>query len=208
MTTSSLGLAKSIWYKRPWFLITVVVMVIVAISLITDLPRPITKAQDAASQNATIKQINSDLKPCAFAVSESISFYNKDLAGKLTSSDLAQVPSLLVGDQTACSFASQPVYDLTNNLQVTDTTAGKHIDRMLSVVEQWITDYALASIGDIQFLFSHPGDQTKIGNLTSQEVKLTANRTLALSDESSAEKILGTTLVPLKLPTLPHVSGT
>jgi len=34
-------------------------------------------------------------------------------------SDLAEVPTLLTGDETACSFASEPVYDLTNNLQST-----------------------------------------------------------------------------------------
>ena len=116
MATSSLGLAKAVWYKRPWFIITVAVVVVVALSVLSDLPRKITKKEDAASQNGTIKQINVDVKACAFAVSESFSFYNKYVAGTLKASELAQIPPLLIGDQTACSFASQPVYDLTNNI--------------------------------------------------------------------------------------------
>jgi len=32
---------------------------------------------------------------------------------------------------------------------------------MLSVVERWITDYALASIRDIQYLFNHPATRRR-----------------------------------------------
>ena len=164
------------------------------------------QGQDAASQNASIKEINADLADCAFAVKESFHFYNLNVAGKLTSSDLAQVPTLLTGDETACSFASEPVYDLTNNLQVDDTAAGKHIDRMLSVVERWITDYALASIEDIQYLFIHPGDATTIRHLGNQELGLANERQKALADEATAERVLGVTLHAVKIPSLPHLS--
>jgi hypothetical protein len=208
MATSSLGLAKAVWYKRPWFIITVAVVVVVALSVLSDLPRPITKKEDAASQNGTIKQINVDVKACAFAVSESFSFYNKYVAGTLKASELAQIPPLLIGDQTACSFASQPVYDLTNNIQPRETTAGKDIDKVLRVAQQWMTNCALASIEDIQFLFNHPGNSSKIADLTKQQTNLSQTRQLALSDVHAAEKDLGITLVPLKIPVLPHLRGT
>lgn len=208
MPTSSLGITKAVWYRRPWVLATLALIVIVAISVVIDLPRPITKAQDEASQNASIKEINSDLADCAFAVKESFSFYNMDVSGKLTSSDLAQVPTLLTGDETACSFASEPVYDLTNNLQVQDTKAGIHIDHMLSAVERWITDFSLASIRDIQYLFNHPGDAQTIRHLASQEQQLAAQRTKALNDEAQADHALGRTLVSLKIPSLVHLKGT
>jgi hypothetical protein len=208
MPTSSLGITKAVWYRRPWVLATLALVVIVAISVVIDLPRPITKAQDQASQNASIKEINADLADCAFAVKESFSFYNMEVSGKLTSSDLAQIPTLLTGDETACSFASEPVYDLTNNLQVDDTKSGKHIDHMLSVVEQWITDHALASIRDIQYLFNHPGDAQTIRHLTSQEQQLATQRTKALSDEAQAVRALGLPLYALKIPSLEHLKGT
>ncbi|HEY5266568.1 MAG TPA: hypothetical protein VIJ40_07125 [Acidimicrobiales bacterium] len=208
MATSSLGIAKAVWYKRPWILIVIAVVVVVAISIITDLPRPITKAQDAATQNGTIKQINVDTKACSFAVNESFQFYNKFAQGKLTPSELTQTSGLLVGDQTACSFASEPVYDLTNNIQPLRTSAGKHIDEYLSVASKWMTDYALASIEDIQYLFSKPGTSSKIQGLTSLETHLSAERALAFKDVNEAQQILG---IPLKspiLPVLPHLTGT
>jgi hypothetical protein len=208
MPTSSLGIAKAVWYRRPWVLATLALIVIVAVSVVIDLPRPITKSQDAASQNASIKEINGDLAECAFAVNESFKIYNEDVSGKLTPSDLAEVPTLLTGDETACSFASEPVYDLTNNLQVDDTKAGKHIDRMLSVVERWITDYALASIRDIQYLFNHPGDAKTIRHLGIQEQQLASERIKALDDLSQADSVLGLKLYALKIPSLRHLNGT
>jgi len=208
MPTSSLGITKAVWYRRPWVLATLSLIVIIAISVVIDLPRPITKAQDQSSQNASIKEINTDLADCAFAVKESFSFYNMDVNGKLTSSDLAQVPTLLTGDETACSFASEPIYDLTNNLQVDDTKSGKNIDHMLSVVEQWITDYALASIRDIQYLFDHPGDAQTIRHLANQEQQLANDRTKALADETLAVRALGRPLIKLKIPSLVHLKGT
>ena len=208
MPTSSLGITKAVWYRRPWVLATIALIVVVAISVVIDLPRPITKAQDVASQNASIKEINGDLAECAFAVKESFSFYDMNVSGKLTSSDLAQVPTLLTGDETACSFASEPVYDLTNNIQVQDTKSGKHIDRMLSVVERWITDYALASIRDIQYLFNHPGDAQTIRHIAVQERQLALERTKALNDEIQADRVLGVHLIVLKIPPLAHLKGT
>jgi hypothetical protein len=208
MPTSSLGMTKAVWYRRPWILATLALVVIVGISVVVDLPRPITKAQDAASQNASIQEINTDLADCAFAVNESIHFYNLDVAGKLTPSNLAQVPTLLTGDETACSFASQPVFDLTNNLQVDDTAAGRHIDKMLSDVERWITYNALASIKDIQYLFKHPGDASTIRHLGYQIGQLASERTKALDQEVQAENVLGLKLRALKIPSLPNVTGT
>jgi len=79
---------------------------------------------------------------------------------------------------------------------------------MLLVVEKWITDNALASIEDIQNLFAHPGSQSMIAKLTTQQIELSADRTMARNDESKAEAILGITLVPVALPPLPHLSGT
>ncbi|HEV3267115.1 MAG TPA: hypothetical protein VGZ68_01795 [Acidimicrobiales bacterium] len=208
MATSSLGLAKAVLYKRPWFLITVAVVVVLALSVLSDLPQHITKKEDAASQNATLKQINGDIQPCAFAVSESFNFYNRLVAGTLKSSELSQIPPLLIGDQTACSFASQPIYDLTNNIQPRETAAGKDVDKVLRVAQQWMTNSALAAIEDIQYLFKNSGASLKIADLTKQEAKLAQTRQRALSDVHAAETDLGITLVHLKIPVLPHLRGT
>jgi hypothetical protein len=208
MSASSLSSMKVVLYRRPWFLITVAVIVVLAVSIISDLPHPITKAEDATAQNASMKQINTDIGPCVFAVKEAFSFYQQDVSGKLSSSNLAQVPSLLVGDQTACSFTSGSIYDLTNNIQVLDTKAGKNIDHMLSVVVLWSTSDALAAIEDIQYLFNHPGDKKKLQNLSREENLLTKDRALALDYVGRAERILGINLKQPIMPVLAHLTGT
>ena len=86
MPTSSLGITKAVWYRRPWVLASLSLVVIIAISVVIDLPHRITPAQDQASQNASIKEINTDLADCAFAVKESFSFYNMDVRHQLTTS--------------------------------------------------------------------------------------------------------------------------
>jgi hypothetical protein len=208
MSTSTLGNAKAVWYKRPWVIITVVVVLVVAISVITDLPHPIARSQDVAAQNSSIKSVNSDIQPCVFAVGEAFRFYRQDVTTQVTSSQLATIKTYLNQDATSCSFASAGMSDLTNNLQVLDTAAGKYIDKMLGVTVIWLDGYALSAIDDIVYLVNHPGNATKIADLANQERKLATQRQLALDDLSTASRILGTALTNLNLPVMPQLPGT
>lgn len=197
-----------VWYKRPRFLIALAIVVVLGVSVITDLPRHITKAQDASEQNDSIHQINTDVAPCVYAVQQSFTFYQEHVTGQLSAAHLKQVPALLVGDQTACSFASGGIYDLTNNIQVNDTAAGKHIDRMLSVIVTWATSDALAAIEDIQYLFVHPGNATKIAKLSKREALLAEDKVKIDAAFQAAENLLGITLKSPKIPSLANLSGT
>ncbi|HUX03576.1 MAG TPA: hypothetical protein VMV53_01530 [Acidimicrobiales bacterium] len=208
MVASSLVSSKAVWYKRPWFLITLVVVVVVGVSILTDLPHPITNAEDISAQNASMSQINSDLAPCALAVSEAFSFYNEDMASRLTSAHVTQVKKLLIDDHTACSFASGSVYDLTNNYQSLLTPAGKRIDSMHTILVTWITSDAVAAITDIQYHFQHPSSNAKVSRLAYRESLLAKERLEALTDWQDANNLLATTLTPLKIPLLPHLTGT
>jgi len=207
MSTSSLGITKAIWYKRPWVIATIAIFLVVAISVIVDIPHHITKAEDASSQNASMKSINTDTKACAFAVTESFNFYNLYVRGKLTPSELTQTTSLLTSDHVACSFGSHPLSDLTGNIQVRDTKAGKYIDRVKTDVRVWMTQYALQAIVDIESLFKSPGAASIMHNLSLQELHLTTQRALAFSDLRAAQQILGITLTTPTLPLLPHLVG-
>jgi len=208
MAPSSLESTVLVWYKRPRFLIALAVIVVLGVSVITDLPRPITKAQDAAEQNDVIYQINVSVAPCVFAVQQSFSFYQEQVTGTLSAAHLKQVPALLVGDQTACSFASGGIYDLTNNIEPNNTTAGNHIDRMMGAIVTWSTSDALAAIEDIQYLFVHPGDTVKIERLTQREAQLAQDKTKIDGDFNAAEEVLGLKLNKPKIPALPTLSGT
>lgn len=208
MVTSSLVSTVAVWYKRPWFLITVAIIVVVGVSIITDLPHPISKTEDIAAQNASMHQINTDIAPCVYAIKESFNFYNEDVAGTLSSSKLKTVRTYLVADQSACSFTSGQIYDLTNNIQVLDTTAGKKIDQMLSGIVLWITSDALAAIEAIQYLIDHPGDSATIAKLAKAEGLLAADRVKIYSDFDAAQSVLGPTLKTPKIPVLEHLTGT
>ena len=199
---------KAIWYKRPWFLVTFAIVVVVGVSVITDLPNPITKAQDASAQNATIKQINTDIAPCGSAVTEAFSFYRMLVAGNLTTEHRAQIPPLLVADQSACTLASGGGYDMTVNIQPLETKAGKHIDQLMAVLVTWMTNDAKDAILDIQYLFSHPGDAKTIHDLSLREKYLSESRTAAMNEVLSANAVLGVTLTNPKLPILQQLPGT
>ena len=208
MVTSSLSTLKVVWFRRPWVLITFAIVVVIGVSVVTDLPHPITKAQDAAAQNATIKQINTDIGPCGFAVKESFSFYQRMLDGTLTAENRRQIPALLVGDQSACTLASGGGYDMTVNIQPLETKAGKHIDQLMAMLVRWMTNDAKDAILDIQYLFTHPGDGKTIHDLSLRQLYLSEDRTAAINDVTDASAVLGITLTEPKLPVLPHLSGT
>ncbi|MGC8510194.1 MAG: hypothetical protein ACP5PB_04900 [Acidimicrobiales bacterium] len=203
---SSLTVTKVVWYRRPWVLLTAALIVVVGVSIISDLPHHITRAEDISAQNASLVQINGDIKPCDYAVSEAFSFYREDLAHQLTPADRAAVPGQLVGDQTACTFASGPMYDLTNNFQAVDTRAGLNIDHLEAVAVSWVSASALGAIEDIQYLFAHPGNAHALRNLHTREINLARQRARARADLARAESILGTTLTPIDLPSLPAPS--
>ena len=194
---------RPVWYKRTWVLVTAAIVVLVGVSILIDLPRPVSNAEDTASQTASLKEINQDVAVCGYAVKETFLIHQNQVAGKLTPSDRSAATKMLTDDQTACSFTSNSVFDLTNNIQIQDTAAGKNIDRMLSVTTTWVTSDALAAVEDIQYLFLHPGDAAKTKDLAARERLLAADRAKAFVYVQQAESILHAHLAPPNLPALP-----
>ena len=146
------------WYKRTWVIVTAAIVVVIGASILIDLPRPISNAEDVASQTASLKEINTDVAPCGYAINETFLIHHDQVAGTLTSGrPPASATKMLTDDQTACSFTNSSIFDLTNNIQVQDTAAGKYVDRMLSVTTTWATSDALAAVEDIQYALPPPG---------------------------------------------------
>jgi hypothetical protein len=194
---------QPVWYKRTWLLVTAAIVVVVAASILIDLPRPISIAEDVASQTTSLKEINTDVAGCGYAVKETFLIHQHQLAGTLTPSDRTSATKMLLDDQTACSFTNSRIFDLTNNIQVQDTSAGKYIDRMLSVSTTWVTSDALAAVEDIQALYLNPGDPGKTRDLAVQEKQLAIDRNQAIIDVQQAGSILHTALPSPALPALP-----
>jgi len=208
MPSSSLTIAKAVWFRRPWFLATVGIIIVVAVSVITDLPHPITKAEDTSQQNGVIKQINGDTAPCVYAINESFNFYRQELAHTLAATNLGVVKNYLLEDQTICSFASGPVSDMTNNIQVSDTKPGKLIDSALAATVKWITYDGVAVILDIRNYFAKTPFKMNTADLIKNENLLANDRSVEVADVQSASSILGTTLTPINLPILARLPGT
>jgi hypothetical protein len=208
MSTASLSLSKAVWFRRPWFLATIGIIVVIAISVVTDLPHPVTKAQDTSQQNGVIKLINSDTPPCVFALNQSFTFYRQALAHTLTPSQLPTVKNYLLENQTACSFASGPIYDMTNNIQPIDTPPGKKIDAALQSTVKWITYDAVGAIVDIRRYFAGSVRQANVTSLSTYENALASDRAAEIADVAAASQMLGTTLTPINIPVVPRLPGT
>ena len=191
-----------VWYKRTWLIVVVAIVVVIGASVLIDLPRPISNAEDIASQTASLKEINTDLAPCSYAITETFLIHHDQVAGTLTPADRLSAPKMLTDDQTACSFTSGSIFDLTNNVQVQDTAAGKFVDRMLSVATTWSTSEALAAVEDIQALYLQPGNTAKQRDLVTQEKLLASDRAQAFYDIQQADAVLHTHLPEPNLPAL------
>jgi hypothetical protein len=208
MSSSSLSAQKAVWFRRPWFLVTLGAVVVIGISVITDLPHPVTKPEDISQQNAVIKQINGDTAACVYAVRESYSFYRESLAHSLAASNLPTVKNYLLEDQTACSFASGPVYDMTNNIEPIDTTAGKQVDAAYAATVKWITYDGVGVIFNIRKYFAGNTSPAVIAAITKYENLLAQDRASEISDVANASSLLGTTLTAINIPSLPMLPGT
>jgi hypothetical protein len=195
------------WYKRTWVIVTFAIAVVVGASILVDLPQPVSNADDIASQTATLKEINSDVAPCRYAITETFLIHHDQVTGALSPTDRQTATKMLNDDQSACSFTNSSVYDLTNNIDVQDTAAGKYVDRMLSVTTTWVTSDALAAVEDIQTLYLHPGDTTATRDLAAQEKLLAHDRAQAIFDIQQADALLRTQLPDPNIPSLPTPSS-
>jgi len=209
MSAASLSTQKSVFYRRPWFIITAGIVIVVALSIVADLPAHVSVAEDAASQTSSMHTINADLAPCAFAVKESFLILTQKIDGTLTPSAASLAPTLLKNDQTACSFTSGPIVDLGNNIDVQGTAAGRHISRVLTDSIIWATAYGVPAITDITTLMATPNNTAARLDLTKQENSMDAERLTIDRELYQAELVLnGAPLPNVNIPTLPRIPGT
>jgi hypothetical protein len=193
---------RPVWYKRGWVLVTAAVVALIVASVLVDLPTHTTVATDTADQSAVMKQINTALAGCSYGVKETFTIYQGQRAGTLTASDRSLTPSMLRDDQSACSFTSSSIYDLSN-VQGTSTPAGKSIGLVVNVATLWATSDALAAIEDIQTLSTDPANAKAIADLPEREAALAQGRAQAFGYVRAAEHILHAKLPAPDMPRLP-----
>jgi len=190
------------WYRRRAFLVGASVAVVVAITVITDLPVQTSRASDIAAERSVMKEVNGDIAPCALGAHEAFAIYGQAQQGTLSASDRAAVPGLLRDDQSACSFTNNSIYDLSN-IEVPGSPAGKHLGNLVGAATLWVTSDALGAIEDIQTLVDQPTDNKALTDLGTRERQLAVDRRGADDELRAANRVLGARLPLPDLPALP-----
>jgi hypothetical protein len=174
-----------------------VTAVVVATVVITDLPQSAPRAAQISSGTAVMSEVKQDIGPCSFAVSETFTIYGDMSRHLLTPAQQSQVPGLLTDDQSACSFTSQNIYDLST-ITVAGTASGKYLGQLVGTLTLWATADALAAIEQVQVLEYHPHDAKALRALAAAERSLDQDRASALNEMAGADGVLH-----MQLPSVP-----
>jgi hypothetical protein len=190
------------WYRRRAVLVTIAVVVVLAITVISDLPVHGSAAANISAGRGVMAEINTDIASCAYAVKESFEIHAEQVADALTASDIHAAPSLLRQDLAACSFTDDDIFELSS-IEVPGSAAGKRLGDLVSTATEWSTSDALGAISDLETLFSQPDNQAALRDLTRRERVLASDRASALADVKAADQLLGTHLQEPDMPALP-----
>jgi hypothetical protein len=199
--------AKSPWYRRRGVLVGAGVAVVLAITVITDLPSPTSRATNIASATTVIQQVNNDMAPCVFSVNEAFTIYGDQMRHALTAADRARVPALLQDDQTACSFTDESIFDLSD-IDVPGSASGKQLADIVNSVTLWATSDALGAVDAIQTLSTDPTNAGALAALAKDKDMLASDRAAADASLRSIDAMLDAQIVALYLPQVPAPSPT
>lgn len=191
-----------IWQRHRGLAIAAVAMVILLVSVLTDLPTSTSRANDISAERSVMSELNSDLQPCAYAVHQALGIWALAATQQLSVADRAPAPGLLSDDQSACSFNNESTYDLAN-IQVPGTPAGKELGQVVATATLWTTSDALRAIEDVQTLMNDPRSVAAQRNLNTAESQLARDRRTALAAEEAADHDLATHLARVDLPVEP-----
>jgi hypothetical protein len=201
--------AREPWYRRRTFLFAGAIVVVLAIAVVTDLPTPTTHAADLASASAFVREVNTDLRPCGFALLEAYGWRKDQLRGSLSPSQRALVPQFLSDDAVACSYVDPSVLDLTS-LESPETTAARPIGQVVATATVWVTGDALGAIEAIEELRTNPTNHKALAALARDTRLLARDRALTRDSIARADTQLHTHRLDVDLPvvTVPTASAT
>lgn len=188
-----------LWRRRRGLTIGILVLVILLVTVLTDLPTDTSRASDISAERSVMTEVNSDLDSCALAIHQAVGIWTLQNAHKLTAADRSPTPGLLGDDQTACSLTSESIFDLAN-IDIPGTAAGKHLSQMVASALLWSTSDGLRVIEDVQTLMSSSNDPTARGDLAKAEAGLNADRAQAIAQERAADRDLDIRLQSVDTP--------
>jgi len=190
------------WYRRRALVVTMGIVVVLAVTVVSDLPVHGSAAANISAGRSVMTEVNTDIASCAFAVKESFTIHAEQIAGSLSLLGTRETPSLLRDDLAACSFTDDNIFELSN-IEVPGSSAGKRLGDLVNTATLWATSDAIGAISDVQTLFTHPHALEALGDLARREAMLASDRAAARSDVAAADKVLGVQLQEPGLPALP-----
>jgi hypothetical protein len=194
------------WYKRRAWLVSVALILVVGVTVLTDLPQHSSRSSQIADDTTVMTQVNTDIGPCSHALGESFTIYRDLRAHTFTPAQSGQVPGLLRDDRAACSFTDDSIYQLST-IDVPASVSGRDVRQVVSTVILWATSDALSAIEQIQALDSDPADGAAKQLLDHQEQLLVQDRSLAESQLGAADALLQAKLPALRLTQVPTAAS-
>ena len=82
-----------IWQRHRGLLVAAVVLVVLLITVLSDLPVSTSRADDISEERSVMTEVNTDLAGCALAVHQAIGIWDLQSAHKLTTADRAPRPA-------------------------------------------------------------------------------------------------------------------
>jgi hypothetical protein len=195
------------WYRRRAVVVGAAVAIVLAITVVSDLPQHTSVPQQIQQETTVIQAIHNDANSCLYAASEAFHFYDEETKGTLSSANRADLPGFLTDDQGACSFTNNSIFDLSN-IEVPGSAAGNDIGEVVNTVTLWVTSDALAAIEAIMTLTKDPTNTAALSALSSAERLLASDRRAVTHEIGAADKALGGASLPgIGLPSLPAPSA-
>jgi hypothetical protein len=181
------------WYRRRVFLIVSAVVVIIAITVITDLPTSSSRDNNISNARSVIAEVASDVQPCNYGLGESLIFYNDVTSGHITAQHRAQIPGLISQDLEACSYSNAGIDDLAD-VNGAASKIGSLLNSLADHSLLWCDPDGLSAIGAMTTLINDPGNAAATSKLARAEKLLASDRAIVYSDIATITKDLGTSM--------------
>jgi len=191
------------WYRRRAVLVAGAVVLIAAITVVSDLPQKASSGQKVADAKSVLHALDTDVHPCAYSVQQTFDLYQRQLDGTVTAGERGQIPGLMRDDQDACSFANATIFNLST-ITLPGTPAGRDMGTAVNTVTLWATSDALAAIEDVQALTTNPHDAKAQSGLTEEVRLLAGDRAKADAEVAAASRAAGGHIPAPTLPRLPE----
>ena len=80
------------WYRRRAWLVSAALIVVVGVTVLTDLPQHSSRSGQITDDTSVMTQVNTDVGPCSYAVGESLTIYRDLRAHTLTPAQVQAGP--------------------------------------------------------------------------------------------------------------------